>query len=111
MKPSALLSARFHERASKHGAARKGCGIAARDLALTLRERPLRPQRIAVAQGHRKYELTTPGNNGALGALIKQGMARFDRESGSYSLTPQGDAWLNALAACGLLTLTEDATA
>ena len=89
------ISSLFNQRCAELGVAMPGCGVAARDLLVELQTQGMAPRR------DEHHGLKIPNRN--MGAVVRNGLARFDLEQRSYLITEKGTQWLVDLAAHGLL--------
>lgn len=107
MKNGATLSraaADFSQRCIRGGFNFRGCGISAARMLKAMRTAPLVPERVHDPKARHGVAVIIPGNgSGALGALIRNGLARFLRDEDCYAITPKGETWLTELEIHGLL--------
>ncbi len=88
-------SNRFSLACQKAGIYHDCCGVAARDLLLELRGRPM----VATQSPYGGLRMPRPG----MGQAVKTGLARFDPPARCYVITPAGETWLKQLEQHGLL--------
>jgi hypothetical protein len=97
-------SAHFSERCIRAGLNHRGCGLSAVEMLLQMRSAPLVPQCVRDPKARGGVTFSVPGNgNGAMGALIRNGLARFHRDQACYAITPNGETWLTELEIHGLI--------
>jgi hypothetical protein len=92
----------FSARCMRAGVNHRGCGLAALEIAQRLALAPIVPERGRTKQGRACFIVPGDGN-GALGALIRNGLAEFVPDQSHYAITPKGGAWLDALKAENLV--------
>ena len=95
MNPSTTKSGdRFNRATKEAGCFYTNCGPMAAQLALRIERGPIYSVKVPCCYGRRIHEWIVPENNGMLGALIKNGLVRFEPGAKRYDLTPKGAQWL-----------------